>query len=533
MQSRLSLIIPAFDERKRLPGSLDRMARALAACTTEAEIVVVDDGSRDGTATAAAGVEAAVPIRILSLATNQGKGAAIAHGVAEARFECIGFTDADAPYDPEVLPAMLASIEEGRADIAIGARDLPGSEIDRGYGPLRFASGQVFSWVTRLLIGLPFPDSQCGLKVFRGDVARRLFALRTIDGFGFDVEILAAALARGHRIERFPVRLTHDVDSRIRLVSDSLAMLREVLAVRRRLHAGFYLDLEQPEAVRPCPLCGGESFEPRAVASGHRMVECGDCTLWFLNPPPAPSELASLYDEQYFANSHSDRGGYEDYEAVATDLRDTFDRRLQLVRPHRGEGRILDVGAGYGFLLDAARADFAERWALEPSAAAARRIANDHHTICGDLDSPELPRAHFDVVSLQDCFEHLPDPMHTLAQIRLVLRPGGRLLLTTPDVDSWLHRMQGRNWVSLKFPEHVILYSGSTLRRALETAGYRIEHLEPAGLYARLDLLVDKLFAPRPEIARRARWWIQRAGIAEKRLWVPSGSLTAVARAEA
>ncbi len=533
MQPRLSLIIPAFDERDRLPPALMRMADALADFTREAEIIVVDDGSRDATAEVAAGVAAAVPIRVVSLASNRGKGAAVARGVAEARFDCIAFTDADAPYDPAILPAMVACVEEGRAEIAIGARDLPGSEIERGYGPLRFASGQIFSWITRSLIGLPFPDSQCGLKVFRGDVARRLFALRSIDGFGFDVEILAAALARGHRIERFPVRLTHDVDSRINLVADSLAMLQEVLRVRRRLRAGLYADFDPTVSDGDCPLCGGGKFEPRTVAAGYRMVECAECGLWHLNPAPTESELASIYDERYFSSAHSGTSGYADYEAAAEDLRDTFDRRLDLVRPERGRGRILDVGAGYGLLLDAARKDFPERWALEPSPAATRRIADDHRTVCGDLTSPELPLAHFDVVSLQDCFEHLLDPVQTLARIRLLLRPGGYLILTTPDVDSWLHRVQGPNWISFKFPEHVILYSGSTLRRALETAGFRIEHLESAGLYTKLDLLVTKIFARRPEAARRAKRLLARIGAGQRRIWVPSGSLTVVARAEA
>src|SRR6185295_4289935 len=138
----------------------------------------------------------------------------------------------------------------------IGARDLAESEINRGYGALRVLSGKTLSVLTSVTLGLPFRDSQCGLKAFRADVAHRLFALRTIDGFGFDFEILTAALENGYRVQRFPVRLTHNDDSRIQLVRDSLRMARDLWRVRQKLQAGLYLadNVEQGET-RPCPVC--------------------------------------------------------------------------------------------------------------------------------------------------------------------------------------------------------------------------------------------------------------------------------------
>src|SRR6185436_9659596 len=122
----------------------------------------------------------AVPVRVVRLPRNVGKGAAVAAGVEVARHPLVAFTDADCPYDLESLRPMLAALAVGRVDVAIGARELPDSQVSRGYGALRFASGKVFSWLTWLVIGLPFRDSQCGLKAFRREVARALFAVRSV-----------------------------------------------------------------------------------------------------------------------------------------------------------------------------------------------------------------------------------------------------------------------------------------------------------------------------------------------------------------
>ncbi len=236
----VTLVVPAYQEAERLPPTLAHAADALPRLAAESEIVVVDDGSTDDTAAIAERFPSPVPLRVVRLPTNRGKGAAVAAGVAVARHPYIAFTDADCPYEFERLRPMLAALAAGTTDVAIGARDLAESEINRGYGILRLASGRTLSLLTNLALGLPFPDSQCGLKAFRADVAHRLFALRTIDGFGFDFEILTAALQNDYRIERFPVRLTHNDDSRIRLMRDSLRIARDLLRVRRRLRAGWY-----------------------------------------------------------------------------------------------------------------------------------------------------------------------------------------------------------------------------------------------------------------------------------------------------
>lgn len=533
MSTGLSLVVPAFDESGRLPRTLAAIAAALPRLADQVELIVVDDGSADDTADLAGrfAATAPLPVRVIRLGCNRGKGAAVAAGVAAARHPLVAFTDADSPYDLASLTPMLAALTSGRCAVAIGARDLPESQINRGYGVLRYVSGQTFSLMTRLAIGLPFRDSQCGIKAFRTDAARLLFAMRTVDGFGFDFELLATAVANGLRVERFPVRLTHDDDSRIALVRDSLRMARDLLHVRRNLKRGAYSFPALPADVTPCPLCGATEFEPRVAHDGFRMVGCCSCGVWYLNPMPTRAALAGLYSDTYYASADATDGGYADYAAMADDHRDTFRRRLALVARHVGEGRLLDVGAGYGYLADAAMPTFRERWVVELSRAAARRVSREHKVVVGDIESVELPRHYFDVVSLQDCFEHLPDPGAALARIRDVLRPGGALLAVTPNAHSWLARVQGANWVSLKFPEHVILYSRGTLRRVLESNGFAIESITPAGQYARLDFLAERVAKGHPRLARALAGAARRLGGSERRVYVPSGSVAVVATA--
>jgi dolichyl-phosphate beta-glucosyltransferase len=533
MSSALSLVIPAYNEAGRLTHTLATVGAALPRLADVAELIVVDDGSSDDTATIAEQASGRVPVRVIRLGRNRGKGVAVAAGIAAARHPLVAFTDADSPYDLESLRPMLAALASGRCDVAIGARDLPDSQINRGYGALRYLSGQTFSLLTWLAIGLPFRDSQCGLKAFRAEAARPLFAMRTVDGFGFDFELLAAALANGLVIERFPVKLTHDDDSRIDLVRDSLRMTRDLVQVRRNLRRGAYRFPALDSDVKPCPLCGEDAFVPRVAHAGFRMVECARCGLWYLNPMPTRAALAALYGSEYYASADACDGGYADYAAMADDHRDTFRRRLELVSGHVGQGRLLDVGAGYGYLADAATGTFAERWVVEMSAAAARQVSATHRVVVGDIESVELPQRYFDVVSMQDCLEHLPDPGRALARIRSVLRPGGALFAVTPNVQSWLSRVQRDNWVSLKFPEHVVLYSRDTLRRALEGNGFSVESMTPAGQYARLDFLAERVAKGHPQLARALARVARQIGGAGRRVYVPSGSIAVVATAQA
>ncbi len=236
----LSLVVPAFDEARRLPASL---ASAVAYLRTRGqlfEVIVVDDGSRDGTAEIA--TRALAPLaehgRLLRLAPNRGKGAAVRAGVRAARGERVLVSDADLSTPIEELEALERALEAG-ADVAIGSRALDRSRVLRRQAVLREWSGRVFNVVVQLFALPGIHDSQCGFKLFRRAVVEPVFARARIDGFGFDVEILAIARHLGYRIAEVPVRWKNDDDSRVGLRQGAAAFF-DPLRVRLGLWLGRY-----------------------------------------------------------------------------------------------------------------------------------------------------------------------------------------------------------------------------------------------------------------------------------------------------
>src|SRR6185369_5496356 len=203
--------------------------------------VVVDDGSVDATATLVeARTSGGVPIRLLRLHENRGKGRAVVAGVAASRGRVIAFIDADLPYTLANLDEAVRLVTDEGADVALGARDLPQSSYDPSYPLVRQIAGRTYAALVRVALGLPFGETQCGLKAFRRETARALFPKLTIDGYGFDVELVYLAYTRGHRIARFPVTLSHRHESRVRLFRDSARLFGDLWRVRRNDAKGVY-----------------------------------------------------------------------------------------------------------------------------------------------------------------------------------------------------------------------------------------------------------------------------------------------------
>jgi dolichyl-phosphate beta-glucosyltransferase len=237
----VSVIVPAYNEAARLPATLDALALHLATYHPAAEIIVVDDGSLDDTAAMVdARPRAAVRVVALRLPVNRGKGCAVVAGVEASRGAVVVFIDADLPYTLENLDEAVRLVGAGDAEVALGGRDLPASSYDPSYPLARQIAGRTYAALVRVALGLPFGDTQCGLKSFRRETARALFPLLTIPGYGFDVELVYLACTRGYRIARFPVTLSHRHESRVRLGRDSLRMFGDLWRVRRNEARGVY-----------------------------------------------------------------------------------------------------------------------------------------------------------------------------------------------------------------------------------------------------------------------------------------------------
>ncbi len=231
----LSVVFPAYNERDRLPGTVRETTRYLQERGLRFEIIVADDGSTDGTAAVVAAMADEVgDIDVLRVEENRGKGDAVRRGVLAARGRLILVADADGATPIAELERLEAALANG-AEVAVGSRALSGPGIARRTRLHRRVMGRTFAWVVDRLVVSGIEDTQCGFKLFTRAAGHRLFRRSRIDGFGFDVEILALARASGVPVTEVAVSWYDIPRSRVSLVSDSAAMLAEVLSVRRRL----------------------------------------------------------------------------------------------------------------------------------------------------------------------------------------------------------------------------------------------------------------------------------------------------------
>ncbi len=203
LRRSISIVIPAYNEEKRLPGTLERVRGHLAASQWEfSEIVVVDDGSRDATAQAAEDFGA----RVLRNPGNRGKGYSVRHGMLKARGEWLLFSDADLSAPIEELERLWGAAARENAQVAIGSRAVDRSMVGVHQSPFREGMGRLFNLSMRIVTGLPYHDTQCGFKLFEAAAAREIFSRQRLDGFGFDVEVLYIAGRLGYRTLEVPVR---------------------------------------------------------------------------------------------------------------------------------------------------------------------------------------------------------------------------------------------------------------------------------------------------------------------------------------
>jgi glycosyltransferase involved in cell wall biosynthesis len=239
----LSVIIPAFNEEKRLGRTLARIREYFAGGSMwpgEIEVIVVDDGSSDGTARVARDSAREMPsLRLVSNPVNHGKGYSVRQGMLAARGRIALFTDADLSTPIEESEKLRAAIEAGY-DAAIGSRAIDRSLIAVHQSRFREVAGMIFNGLVRLITGLPFHDTQCGFKAFVRERCRIVFEQQRIGWFGFDPEILFLARRHGLRIAEVPVRWAHDPATKVRVVSDSLRMLGDLLYIRWNWLIGRY-----------------------------------------------------------------------------------------------------------------------------------------------------------------------------------------------------------------------------------------------------------------------------------------------------
>lgn len=241
----LSIIIPAYNEEKRIGKSLDEILGFLSTQPYRAEVVVVDDGSLDQTAALSAShsesyQRAGHDLRVFTNVPNRGKGFSVKRGIGEARGEIALFTDADLSSPITETPKLIRPIIEDRADVTFGSRALNRKLVGVRQSMLRDFGGRVFNFFMQTITGLKFKDTQCGFKAFRRERSLPAFELQSIERFGFDPEVLYIAKKRGLRLLEVPVKWDNAEGSKVNYITDSLTMLIDLLRIRFNDITGRY-----------------------------------------------------------------------------------------------------------------------------------------------------------------------------------------------------------------------------------------------------------------------------------------------------
>ncbi len=252
MTPEISIVIPAFNEALRLPTTLDRVQRYLATAGLTAEVIVVDDGSRDDTAEVVQRYAQRWPqLKLVAAERNAGKGAAVRLGMAAARGRYRVFSDADLSVPIDDMEKLLRPLHAG-AGVAIASRGLRDSQVELHQPWYRETMGKIFNRLVRIFVLGGVHDTQCGFKAFTGEVADRVFPVLQTRGFGFDVELLYRAQHAGYKIVEVPTRWINSPQSRVHPIRHSAAMFLELLAI--------------PDRVRKHPTPGVQSNDRRASA---------------------------------------------------------------------------------------------------------------------------------------------------------------------------------------------------------------------------------------------------------------------------
>ena len=240
IQVHQSVVIPAYNEENRLPAYLHEIITYFDRRGESYEVIVVDDGSQDGTGNVVERLQVSTPsVRLIKLTENRGKGCAVRTGMLAARGTLRLFTDADGSIPIAEIEKLESAIMAG-ADIAIGSRTIRDPARTVQTRTVRNMSSAIFNLVVRSLIVARVTDTQCGFKLFRAPAAHALFSMQQCAGYSFDVELLFLAQRNKYRIIEVPVHWTDQAGSKVRVVRDGLRMLRDIWKIRRNDESGLY-----------------------------------------------------------------------------------------------------------------------------------------------------------------------------------------------------------------------------------------------------------------------------------------------------
>ncbi len=246
----------------------------------------------------------------------------------------------------------------------------------------------------------------------------------------------------------------------------------------------------------PCNACGLVDSDPHCVKNGLGLVRCRQCQLVFVAKRPDDSAILRIYDSSYFRNPASRSVGYTDYLGDEANIRRTARRRARILEQWMRPGRLIDFGCATGFFIN----EMSRRgWQVEgvdvsDFATSYARLRFGHPIHTGSIESAPLPDNAFDLATLYDVIEHVPDPRACLRTVARTLKPGGVVQLSTPDIDSLPARIAGQRWIGYKLSaEHLYYFSATTLSDMLRKVGFEILDIRYIGKHVSTSLFLDRL----------------------------------------
>lgn len=232
----LSIVIPVYEENSKIDRDIKAAAEFLATHHLAGEIIIVDDGSKDKTAETAeiVKVPADIAVKVIHYEPHRGKGYAVRTGVEQTKGRYVMFADSGYCVPYEDCLRGLELLEKGECDIAHGSRKITGCHIEKAQSLYRRICSKIFHWFVIYYMKIPpeLTDTQCGFKIYKGDVARRLYSRCITDGFAFDIEIIKRAQKEGYRIKEFPINWACDRDSRLSPAHSSRRVLSELMNIK-------------------------------------------------------------------------------------------------------------------------------------------------------------------------------------------------------------------------------------------------------------------------------------------------------------
>ncbi|MFH1995688.1 MAG: glycosyltransferase [Candidatus Omnitrophota bacterium] len=413
----ISIVIPAYNEAKRLSAFLERVVAYCKKSSDKYEIIIVNDGSSDGTLKIAESWKSVFPeLFTLRIRRNRGKGYAVKRGLLKAQGDIAVFLDADGSVDPEEINKNLRSITEEGFDIFIGSRILSNAERVLKAKWYRKIIGKVFNFFVQFFLFKNIKDTQCGFKMFKKEVIKPLFSRSYLRGFGFDVEILFLAHKMGYRVKEGAVSWTHVDGSKVNLLFDSIAMFVNILQIRN----------------------------------------------WHCTPVNTQNSNLGPDEFKFMYELEKEHWWYTSRRKLVKRLIDL----LNLPSP-----RILDIGTGTGFNL-LHLGTISKIFGIDISWQAIEFCKRRGLTSLAQCAAERMSFADktFDVVTCLDLLEHVSNPVEVLLEVKRVLKDDGKVIITVPAFKT----LWSRHDEALC---HLRRYKRDSLTGDLEEAGLKPEKM--------------------------------------------------------